>query len=104
MTDDGSLRFAVVLWIDKHDNLLEYEDADVVTENECVHEYLEIEYDIMPSLKKSPTINNLTDGKWRVYIEGEMFFSHEDYYEGGTEYDCYTEINLITAEKVESWE
>jgi len=103
MTDDGSLKFAMVLWLDKHDDLLEYEDVDIVTESECVNEYLEIEYDIVPLLKESPVIKDLADGKWRVYIEGEMFFSHDDYPEGGTEYDYNTTINLITPEKTDGW-
>jgi hypothetical protein len=78
----------------------DYEDYEIIGEHPSTSESIEIDYDIMDSIREDKQFKELKDGVYHIYFTGEVNYYTIENWEVGTEYDAEVHLQYYNIRKL----
>jgi hypothetical protein len=104
MYNDGIVKFSGAIEFDFHDNIIEYEDYNIICAEPFIND-VEIDYDVLDQFKESELYKTMQgNGHYYLYFQGEVEYWHDDGYECGTEYDCRANLEYFNITRLDAEE
>jgi hypothetical protein len=78
----------------------DYEDYEIIGEHPSTSESIEIDYDIMDSIKKDKQFKELKDGVYHIYFMGEVEYYTVENFDVGIEIDAEVHLQYYNIRKL----